>query len=99
MTTLTIEKALLVPRDEASKSKVRKTDMDRAVFSVMYDPALPFIPRIIAKGYRAMVESDPRLKEVLKSLRWSPTGGPRASGRNSSEQGAPAPGPKCSPKT
>ena len=27
--------------------------------------SLPSIPRIIAKGYRAMVESDPRLKEVF----------------------------------
>ena len=29
-----IEKALLVPRDEAIKRKVRKKDMDRVVFSV-----------------------------------------------------------------
>ena len=36
------------------------------VFSVMYHPALPSIPRIIAKGYGVMVESDPRLKEVFK---------------------------------
>ena len=38
------------------------------VFSVMYHPALPSIPRIIAKGYGGgvMVESDPRLKEVFK---------------------------------
>ena len=61
-----IEKALLVPRDEAIKRKVRKKEMDRVVFSVMYHPALPSIPRLIAKGYRAMVESDPRLKEVFK---------------------------------
>ena len=39
--------------------------MDRVVFSVMYHPALPSIPRIIAKAYRTMVESDPRLKEVF----------------------------------
>ena len=32
----------------------------------MYHPALPSIPRIIAKGYGVMVESDPRLKEVFK---------------------------------
>ena len=61
-----IEKALLVSRDEAIKRKVRIKDIDRVVFSVMYHPALPSIPRIIAKGYRAMVESDPRLKEVFK---------------------------------
>ncbi len=39
--------------------------MDRVVFSVMFHPALPAIPRIINKGYRAMVENDPRLKEVF----------------------------------
>ena len=60
-----IEKALLVPRDQAIKRVIRKKDVDRVVFSVMYHPALPSIPRIIAKGYRAMVESDPRLKEVF----------------------------------
>ena len=63
---MNIEKALLVPRDEAIKRVVRKKDMDRVVFSVMYHPALPSIPRIIAKAYRTMVESDPRLKEVFK---------------------------------
>ena len=60
-----IVKALLVPRDEAIKRVIRKKDMDRVVFSVMYHPALPSISRIIAKGYRAMVESDPRIKEVF----------------------------------
>ena len=60
-----IDKALLVPRDEAIKRVIRKKDVDRVVFLVMYNPALPSIPRIIAKGYRAMVESDPRLKEVF----------------------------------
>ena len=61
-----IEKALLVPPDECIKKVVRKKEMDRVVFSVMYHPALPSIPRIIAKAYRTMVESDPRLKEVFK---------------------------------
>ena len=35
------------------------------MFSVEYHPALPSIPRIINKGYRAMVENDPRLKEAF----------------------------------
>ena len=61
-----IEKALLVPRDEAIKRVVRKKEMVRVVFSIMYHPALPSIPRIIAKAYRPMAESDPRLKEVFK---------------------------------
>ena len=61
-----IDKALLVPREEAIKRVVRKKDVDRVVFSVMYHPALPSIPRIIAKAYGVMVESDPRLKEVFK---------------------------------
>ncbi len=60
-----IDRALLIPRNEAIKRVIRKKDVDRVVFSVMYHPALPSIPRIIAKGYRAMVESDPRLKEVF----------------------------------
>ena len=79
-----IEKALLVPRDQAIKRVIRKKDVDRVVFSVMYHPALPSIPRIIAKGYRAMVESDPRLKEVF----------PKPPGEADQSQGAPAPGPQ-----
>ena len=85
-----IEKALLVPRDEAIKRKVRKEEMDRVV---MYHPALPSILRIIAKGYRAMVESDPGSRRCSRSLRWSPPGEAHQS------QGAPTPGPECSPKT
>ena len=46
-------------------NKMTRTSMDRVVFSVMFHPALPAIPRIINKGYRAMVENDPRLKEVF----------------------------------
>ena len=88
-----IEKALLVPRDEAIKRKVRKEEMDRVVFSVMYHPALPSIPRIIAKGYHAMVESDPGSRRCSRSLRWSPPAEAHQS------QGAPTPGPECSPKT
>ena len=61
LTDRNIEKGLLVPRDEAIKRVVRKKEMDRVVFSVIYHPALPSIPRIIAKAYRTMVESDPRL--------------------------------------
>ena len=68
LTDRNIEKGLLVPRDEAIKRVVRKKEMDRVVFSVIYHPALPSIPRIIAKAYRTMVESDPRLKEVFKKL-------------------------------
>ena len=63
---LNIEKALQIPRDQAIKRVIRTKDNDRVVFSVMYHPALPSVPRIIAKGYRTMVESDPRLKEVFK---------------------------------
>ena len=55
-----IERALLI------KKVVRMKEMDRVVISVMYHPALPSIPRIIAKSYHTMVESDPRLKEVFK---------------------------------
>ena len=57
--------------------------MDRVVFSVMYHPALPSIPRIIAKGYRTMVESDPQLKEVFL----------KTPGEADQSQGAPAPAP------
>ena len=74
-----IDKALLIPREEAIKRVIRKKDVDRVVFSVMYHPALPSIPRIIAKGYRTMVESDPRLKPP---------------GEADQSQGAPAPGPQ-----
>ena len=61
-----IERALLVPRPEAIKKVIRNKDTDRVVFSVMYHPALPSIPRIIAKAHRAMVASDPTLAEVFK---------------------------------
>ena len=63
-----IEKAILVPRPEATKKVVSKRDMDRVVFSVSYQPTLPSIPLIIAKAQSAMVtsESDPKLAEVFK---------------------------------
>ena len=87
-----IEKALLVPRDEAIKRVFRKKDMDRVVFSVMYHPALPSIPRIIAKAYRTMVEDDPRF---LRSRRWSLTGGPVTPRKTDQSKGSPAPGSQC----
>ena len=86
-----IEKALLVPRDQAIKRVTRKKDMDRVVFSVMYHPALPSIPRIIAKGYRAMVESDPRLKEVFPKPPMVAYRRPPSLQETHQSQGAPAP--------
>ena len=49
-----IERALLVPRPEAIKKVIRNKDTDRVVFSVMYHPALPSIPRIIANQERKL---------------------------------------------
>ena len=83
-----IDKALLIPREEAIKRVIRKKDVDRVVFSVMYHPALPSIPRIIAKGYRTMVESDPHLKEVFL----------KTPGEADQSQGAPAPAPAPGPQ-
>ena len=51
-----IEKAILVPRPEATKKVVSKRDMDRVVFSVSYQPTLPSIPLIIATRLKSSTE-------------------------------------------
>ena len=60
-----IERALAVPRTEALKRVVRKSDTDRVVFAVTYHPALPSVPAIVGKHHRTMVNKDPMLKEVF----------------------------------
>ena len=67
------ERALLIPRDEAIKRVILKKDVARVVFSVMFHPAFPSTPSMINKGYPAMVEGGPRLKEIFPK----PTGGLR----------------------
>ena len=61
-----IDKALKIPRKEAIKKVFRKTNKDRVVFSIKYDPRLPSLSKIVQKHHRTMVEEDPRLKEIFK---------------------------------
>ena len=60
-----IERALAMPRTVVLKRVVRKSDTDRVVFTVTYNPALPSVPAIVGKHHRTMVNKDPMLKEVF----------------------------------
>ena len=58
-----IQRALLIPRDEALK-RVEKKKIDRVVFPLDYHPALPSIRAMIRKAHSVMVK-DPYLKEIF----------------------------------
>ena len=58
-----IERALLVPRDEALK-KVNKKSTKRPVFVLNYHPALPSISQILRQAWRTMIR-DPYLEKVF----------------------------------
>ena len=59
---------------------------------------LPSIRRIITKGYRAMVESDPRLKEVFKKPPMIVYRRPPSLRAEADLSQAQTPGPKLSPE-
>ena len=62
-----IEKARKTPRSEALKKVIRdKTNSDRMVFVVHYDPRLLSVPRIANRHYRTMAQvQDSYMKEVF----------------------------------
>ena len=59
-----IERARNIPRAEALKKVVKKSNKNKTVFVVMYDPRFPSLTRIVNKHFRTMIQ-DPHLKEVF----------------------------------
>ena len=58
-----IDRAKQVPRSEALKRVTKKQTAKRQVFSVLYDPRMPSMAKIVHKHYRTMITVDPELKE------------------------------------
>ena len=61
-----IMRAKAIPRSEAIKRVERKTNTNRVVFAVKYDPRLPSVTNIVRKHWRTMTQ-DPYMKEVFEN--------------------------------
>ena len=62
-----MEYALNLDRDEALKKveRVDNANSDRVIYTITFNPKLPFLPSILKKNWQVMVYSDQRLQRAF----------------------------------